>query len=322
MISRIGKLVFVVVSVLFLLLFGLVIVFWAPDLSKTQLREEYASSDSRFYVDSNGNTVHYRDQGVRSGPVVVMIHGTSASLHTWEPLIQSLEKKYRLISFDLPGHGLTGEVKSREYSSVTYTRSLIQLLDHLDIQSATLMGNSLGGRIAWQTAKTNPTRVNTLILLAPAGAKKDSPARSNIGFKVMSSKLGRYLALKLTPRSVIERSLHQTLYDKQLVSDSMVDRYWRLLRMKGNRQAMSDIFSRRLKGNGGESYSIPALNHPKLIIWGEEDQILPIEMLDQFEHKWPESMILRLPKVGHLPQEEAIAIVSMSLDKFCGLYIC
>jgi len=319
------KFLLAIVLLIAVFLGGLGFYYWTPDLSKEQVRDEFTSDESSFFEDSFGNQIHYRDQGNKNGSVLILIHGTSASLHTWEPLVRELKSSYRLVSFDLPGHGLTGETKDRRYDSEAYIRALTDLMMHLDLNSATLIGNSLGGRIAWQTAVLHPEKVNALVLLAPAGAKRVSPSKSNIGFKIMNSDIGRALSLRFTPRELIRRSLVQTVVDEKLVSDSMVDRYWKLLRMEGNRRAMSDVFSsRRAKSEGGyASYQeIVPINKPKLILWGLEDRILPIEMLAQFESIWPDGLFYEIPDVGHLPQEEALGIVMKKLNGFCGLHSC
>ena len=293
--------------------------FWTPDLPKEFVVEKYTNSHSQFYADSAGNRIHYRDQGLEGGPVLMLIHGTSASLHTWEPLVKALGNQYRLISLDLPGHGLTGQNLSGTYTDEVFIESVMNLMDYLNIESASLVGNSLGGRVAWRAAVDHPTRVRSLILLAPSGAPRQQRSKSNIGFKIMHSPAGQVLSLFVTPKFLIEKSLTQTVVDKNLVTKIMVDRYTELLTMEGNRQAMVDLFKSR---KTAEMANLKALSHPKMVIWGDSDGILPIQMLGSFEAVWPTMETLVLTKIAHLPHEEAVDIVSISINKFCRLQSC
>ena len=323
LLEHVLKSIKLVALIIFVMLVGLGAYFWTPDLSKDKVREQYASVESMFFQDSLGNKVHYRDQGTKDGDVLMLIHGTSASLHTWEPLVRELKSNYRLVSFDLPGHGLTGETVDRRYDSGAYIRTLVDLMTHLNLSSATLIGNSLGGRIAWQAALLHPDKVKSLVLLAPSGAKRVTPAGSNIGFKIMNSAIGRYLSLRITPKILIRRSLEQTVVDKDLVTDSMVDRYWQLLRMEGNRRAMSEVFgARRTESDSVANSVIVPINTPKLVLWGEQDRILPINTMEQFESVWSNDLFYRISDVGHLPQEEALGIVVDQLNSFCRLHSC
>ena len=293
--------------------------FWTPDLPKDIVVEKYTNSYSQFYTDTAGNRIHYRDQGREDGPALVLIHGTSASLHTWEPLVKALGHQYRLISLDLPVHGLTGENPSGIYTDEVFIESVMNLMDYLGLGSASLVGNSLGGRVAWRAAVDHPTRIRSLILLAPSGAPRQQKSKSNIGFKIMRSAFGQSLSLFVTPKFLIKKSLTQTVVDENLVTKIMVDRYTELLTMEGNRQAMVDLFKSR---KTAKMAKIPALRHPKLVIWGDSDGILPVQMLGSFEAVWPTMEKLVLTKIAHLPHEEAVDIVSASINKFCRLQGC
>ncbi len=298
-----------------------VMAFWAPDIPKEQLVSSYANEDSAFYTTKEGNIIHFRDQGNNESPVtLVLIHGTAASLHTWEPLVSRIKHRYRLVSLDLPGHGLTGKVSSNDYSRQVMIDAVIELMDHLGVDSASLVGNSLGGGIAWQTAIMHPTRVRALMLLAPSGAQRTTKSNSNLGFKLLGSRLGRALMKKLTPRFVIARSLKQTVVDDSIVTEAMVDRYWTLLRMQGNRQAMIDL---RNSDRAPHLFQqIDQLSQPTIIVWGENDQILPSDMIRQFQTRMRHAQSLVLTNIGHLPQEEAVDTLAEGIMTFCQSYNC
>jgi len=318
--SECMKLIKISLGVILLMLVILTIVFWTPDTSFEQMTQKYAVSPSNFIELENGDRLHYRDQGSVNESVLVLIHGTSASLHTWQPLIESIGHRFRMISLDLPGHGFTGSNARRDYSRKAMVSSIWRLLDHLNIRSATLVGNSLGGAVAWESALDSPERVNSLILLAPSGAPKKTESKSNIGFKILRTSLGQALMKKISPRSIIAASLHQTVAVPEIVTEGMIDRYWELLRLPGNRQAMIDLANTPRDKHAWKKLS--TISAPTLVIWGEQDQVLPVTMIVTFDSELQNVRVERLRNVGHLPMEEAVKEVSDQIIGFCESNDC
>ncbi|MFT6407453.1 MAG: pimeloyl-ACP methyl ester carboxylesterase [Arenicella sp.] len=298
----------------------LAIVFWTPDTSFEEMKLKYANGESQFIDLLNGDRIHYRDQGDVSKTALVLIHGTSASLHTWEPLIENLGDGYRFISLDLPGHGLTGENADSNYSRQAMVNSIWQVLDHLEIESASLIGNSLGGAIAWASAIDRPEKVKALILLAPSGAPSETVSQSNIGFKILKTSIGQALMKKIMPRSIIKASLVQTVVAPEIVTEKMVDRYWELLRMQGNRQAMIDLANTPRDKHAWKKLS--SISAPTLVIWGEQDGVLPVTMKVTFDSEIENAKVQVLEDIGHLPMEEAVDQVSALILEFCSSIDC
>jgi len=257
---------------------------------------------------ADGNRLHFRDQGTPDKPALVFIHGTSASLHTWEPLIRALGNKYRLISFDLAN-------KDRDYSRQAMVSSVWRLLDHLKISSATLVGNSLGGAVAWAGALDQPERVKSLILLAPSGAPRNAPSKSNVGFKILRTSIGQAVMKKISPRSIIKTSLYQTVAVPEIVTEAMVDRYWELLRLAGNRQAMIDLANTSRDKHAWKQLS--SITVPTLIVWGEEDEVLPVTMIVTFDNEIEDARVLRLKNVGQVSLVFVLLLIADS--KIVGL---
>lgn len=196
-----------IVTGLIILLGVTLIVLWTPDTDWQEMHAKYSHSDSQFVELSNGVKIHYRDVGNSQSQAIVLIHGTSDSLLTWDAIAPYLKKDYRLISLDLPGHGFSSAHPQADYSRGAMVESVKLLMDHLDIDSASLIGNSLGGGIAWRTALSHPDRVNSLVLLDPSGAPIKVPSKSNIGFRLMRSSTGRLIAKKITPRALVKNRL-------------------------------------------------------------------------------------------------------------------
>ncbi|MFT5571915.1 MAG: pimeloyl-ACP methyl ester carboxylesterase [Cryomorphaceae bacterium] len=301
--------------VVLILICLLLVLLWTPGTSRQQMEQKYAGSSSDFATLSDGSRIHFRDQGNNSGPALVLVHGTGASLHTWEPLIDLLKADFRLVSLDLPAHGLTGATQGRKYSHSSLVAAVWQVMDELELEKASLVGNSLGGAVVWKAALSSPDRVKSLIMLAPSGAPRKTKSKSNIGFRIMKTSLGRTAMLHITPRFIIKASLQQTIEDDSLVTNAMIDRYWELLRMDGNRQAMADLSVAPRSQDAWRE--LDQINNPSLIIWGENDGLLPVDMAATFVEKMPNETLVVFPGIGHLPMEEAAVKTSAEIRKFC-----
>ena len=157
----------VLVSVFVFLLAGLLAT-WAPDRPVQQLTARWAQPPSTW-LEIAGMRVHLRDEGPRDDKEpIVLLHGTSASLHTWDGWADNLKAQRRVIRFDLPGYGLTGPSPNNDYTVDAYVRLVVQVMDALKVQRFVLVGNSLGGQIAWATAVAQPRRVSQLVLIDSA----------------------------------------------------------------------------------------------------------------------------------------------------------
>ncbi|MEX0644312.1 MAG: alpha/beta hydrolase [Parvularculaceae bacterium] len=277
-----------------------------PDTDPAAMLAKYGGADAKFADAAGGRRIHYRDQGDPADPVIVMVHGNSASLHTWEPLVERLGDDYRLISYDQPGHGLTGPSADEDYSASGLMRALDEVATAAGVDHFTLVGNSMGGWIAWRYALANPDKIDALILIDASGAplregEKSPP--SNLGFKLLRIKWLRPLVSQITPRSIVEKSLKDSVVDDSVVTDAMVDRYWELLRYPGNRRAAGlradidrepQMFDR-----------IPEITAPALILWGAEDQHIYASAAETFNERLPYSRAVVYEGVGHMPMEEA-----------------
>lgn len=296
------------IGVLFLFLLlalGVIIALnWRPDLPLSELRAEYANTASRF-VTIDGMPVHYRDEGkqVDTLPPLVLIHGTGASLHTWEGWVEALRDDYRILRFDLPAYGLTGPNRTGDYSLDYYADFTLELLDSLGVDTCILGGNSLGGAVAWRTALAAPGRVAGLILVDAAGYPVASRSRP-LAFRVAAWPLVRQLFRYVTPRSVIERSVRNVYADQSRVNEALIDRYYDLARRPGNRQAFLD----RMEGGGRSSDAyqrIPSIEAPTLILWGAQDELIPVAAAARFQRDLPNDTLVVLEGLGHVPMEEA-----------------
>jgi pimeloyl-ACP methyl ester carboxylesterase len=274
---------------------------YAPDRPVQTLVARWAPPPSDF-LELDGQLVHLRDEGPRDDPLpIVLLHGTSASLHTWEGWSTALRGRHRVISFDLPGFGLTGPRADGDYRGDTYAQFVLRLMDTLKVQRFVLAGNSLGGEIAWRTAVLAPHRVARLVLVDAAGYPF-TPEHLPLGFRLARLPGAGLLVGHLTPRSLVERSVRDVYGDPSKVTPELVDRYYELSLREGNRQALVQRFQQLQHGE--DAARIATLRMPTLILWGGRDRLVPADNAQRFAHDIPSSRLVVFDDLGHVPQEE------------------
>jgi len=297
----------------------------APDLPVQGLVARWAPPPSDF-IDLHGQLVHVRDEGPRSDPSpIVLIHGTSASLHTWQGWSAALRAQRRVITFDLPAFGLTGPFSGR-YAQSTYrgddfARFVLDLLDALGVSRAVLGGNSFGGEVAWRVASLAPQRVERLILVDAAGYPFE-PQSVPIGFQLARVPLLNRLTEWLLPRGVVESSVRAVYGDPSKVTSALVDRYFELTLREGNRRALVRRFQAMQVDS--ESFSdnrerVRALKMPVLVLWGGRDRLIPPATARLFQADLPAAKVVIFDKLGHVPQEEDAAATMAAVGPFVGL---
>ncbi|QNO26418.1 alpha/beta hydrolase [Sphingopyxis sp. OPL5] len=291
------------------LLLAIVIAFLAlrtPDTDRAEMIAKYGGPSATFAAGPAGQTIHYRDQGKRDGPVIVLLHGSNSSLQTWEPLVKRLGADYRIVTLDLPGHGLTGSTPDKDYGASGMMAAVDVVAAKLELDRFTLGGNSMGGWVAWRYALGHPEHVDALLLLDAAGmplraGEKRPP--SNIGFRILQYRSGRWLATQITPRSLVEESLRGSVSKQAIVDDAMIDRYWELLRFPGNREATS--LRATLDREPAMADRIGDIKALTLILFGKEDRLINPSAAQSFHERLPGSEVVLLDGIGHLPMEEA-----------------
>ncbi len=288
--KRVKIILFTFVGVLLL---GKVLV--SPDKTLEELAPKYAAAPSQF-MEIKGMKVHYRDEG--EGTPIVLIHGTGASLHTWEDWTTDLVKNYRVIRLDLPAYGLTGQDPQKRYSSKDYVDLLHAFLGELKVDKFHLAGNSLGGLVSWLYASYHPEKVEQLVLLDPSGFPfKNTPMVIKMAKTPILNNFIRYI----TPRSFIEKNIKEVYFDETLIKESTIDRYHDLSQYKGNRQAFID---RAYVEREDYTERLGLIQAPTLILWGENDAWIPVSDAPKFKAAIKDAQMVIMPKTGHVPMEE------------------
>ncbi|MFD0992256.1 alpha/beta fold hydrolase [Tenacibaculum geojense] len=310
---NIGKFILVLIAILTAvsLLF-----FVQLDKDVEDLKPLYTNKNSQF-VSVNNMHVHYRDEGVKNDSLpILLIHGTGASLHTFDGWTAQLTGKKRVIRLDLPGFGLTGPFTHTDYSIDSYAQFINSFLNTINVKKCMVAGNSLGGHIAWNFTAKYPSKVEKLVLIDATGYPF-TPEKTPIAFTLAKKPVLNKLLTVLTPKFVVRKSVENVYFDTSKVSDSLVQRYFDLTLRAGNRQALVDRMTTEKQEL--ESEKIKTIQQPTLILWGDHDFLVPISLAYQFHQDLPNSELVIFENLGHVPMEENPILSLEPVLKFLDL---
>jgi pimeloyl-ACP methyl ester carboxylesterase len=270
-------------------------------LSPESLRDKYVLPGSGF-AHIEGMEVHYRSTG--SGPPLLLVHGIGSCLHTWTAWHDLLSEDFRVISFDLPGFGLTGPPPSGDHSMGMYMRVIDELLDHLGETTIHMSGNSLGGLMTWNYALYRPDRVSRIVLMNAAGFNYGWKELSNFGFILSVHPLTRSLTHYFTPKRLVRQSLEDCVVDTSVVTDKKVTLYHDMILRKGNRNSFSKVLESLIVHAKDPTDDVRKIEAPALIMWGDEDTIINVRDAMQFKRSIRHADVIIYEDIGHLPMLE------------------
>ena len=270
------------------------------DISVEDLKNEFTNEHSQF-IEIDEVNVHYRDEG--EGFPIVLIHGTAASLHTWDAWTDELKKTNRVIRMDLPAFGITGPNKNADYSIEAYTTFLHSFLEKLKLEKFHLAGNSLGGNIAWNYTADYPSKVEKLILVDASGLPTNK-SQSAI-FKMAKTPILNSLFLYITPRFLIKKNIEEVYEDDSKITDELINRYHKMALRVGNRKAFIDRAKTDFKLDTQVNLEkLKSIQTPTLLIWGAKDLWIPIANGIRMNEILVNSKLEVLKNSGHVPMEE------------------
>jgi pimeloyl-ACP methyl ester carboxylesterase len=270
---------------------------WTPDLERAELEKRYFSSSPQI-IDVDGLKVYYKETGPQDAPALLLLHGFGSSLQAWDDWSFKLEQKYRVIRLDLPGFGLTGASPKNDYSEEKDLAILTHFVDKLGLEKFSVVGHSMGGKMAWSLAASQPERVQALVLMAPDGF----PETKDIGTKPYEVPAIMGLIKFVLPKYLVRKSIEPAFVQADALNDALVNRYFDMLRAPGVRGAI-------LERSNQTIYTDPvprlkAIKAPTLLIWGEQDQMIPSTNAQSYANVLSNSTTVLIPKLGHLLQEE------------------
>ncbi len=278
-------------------------------MSLSELKLRYGASYQQV-LEVDGLNIHYTDTGPREGPVVLLLHGFGSSLQTWDVWSSKLEQNFRVIRLDLPGFGLTGPSPVHDYSEKNDLITLTNFVNKLGLSDFSIIGHSMGGKMAWSLASAEPDRVKALVLMAPDGF----PEAKDIGSKPYAMPPVMGLMKFCLPKVLVRKSIEPAFFNANALTDNLLDRYYDMLRAPGVRAAILD------RGNQ-TIYTDPVprlkkITAPTLLIWGEQDQLIPSSNAKSYADVLPTSKTVLLPNLGHLIQEEQAEVGLVHVTEF------
>ncbi len=271
---------------------------WTPDKDRAVLERQYLNAPSDM-IDVAGTRLHVRDSGPETASAVIFLHGFGASLHTWEPWAKALAKDLRVIRIDLPGSGLSLPDPTGDYTDKRSLQIIHALIDKLGLTRASLVGNSIGGRIAWTFAGAYPARVDKLVLVSPDGYASPGFEYGKTPEVPMMVKL---MSVTL-PKPLLTMSLQPAYAKPETMTDELATRYHDMMLAPGSRGALLARMAQTVLVD-----PVPILQKitaPTLLVWGEQDGMIPFANSNDYLKAIAGSQRVSFKGVGHLPHEEA-----------------
>jgi pimeloyl-ACP methyl ester carboxylesterase len=286
---------------------------WAytPDLPRELLIQRYANQRSKF-IEVAGAQAHVRDEGKADAMPLLLIHGSLGSLHMWDGWVAELQDRYRLISVDLPGHGLTGDWPRGEFSVEAYADFIEVLADTLHLDRFAVAGHSLGGAVAWTFAATRPERVSQLILVDAAGFPREG-GELPLPIRLARQRVIGDIGIYFKPERLVRRSLLEVYADPAMVTPERVKQFSELQRFPGNRPA---TLIRARTQEPLDPTPLKRLDVPTLIIWGAKDRWVPVADGFRFQNDIKGSKLAIFENLGHDPMEENPKATAAAVAEF------
>ena len=267
--------------------------------------------------------IHIRDEGNKNGKTIVMVHGFNGSLFNYEPLIPHLDDRYRILSLDLPAHGLTGAIKSDFYSHEGFENVIKEVVKIQGIDEFYLIGHSMGGMVAWRYTLNNMKQIKGLIIIGSPfiGSEKEYNDFQSVNappaaFKLLDTALFREMLGYVTPRLLVKEGISQTVYDQSIVTDDLVDQFHDIILMEGTREAIGELVINHEDNFMADPDILRKINIPTLILHGEEDNLVDIRFVSHFVEQIPDVKLISYPKVGHMPPMEIPMQLSKDIRNF------
>jgi len=299
---------YIFISLAVLLVVGFVFL-WTPDQNRETLEQRYKTDGMRF-LQLSDSQIRISETGSNNAEVLILLHGFGSSLETWNDWVKPLESSYHVIRCDIVGFGLSGPASNSDYSDEADVRRIAEMLDQLHLEKVTLIGHSLGGRVAWNFAARYPSRTNKLVLIAPDGF----PDLKTVGEHTYEVPQFAQAMQYILPRFLVKQSMAPAYADPNHMTDAIVQRYHDMLTAPGVRQALLDRMQQTM--NTDPTSRLKTITAPTLLLWGEKDAMIPVENSLFYLKVMSQARRVVVPELGHLLFEEAPAKTLPVLTQF------
>jgi pimeloyl-ACP methyl ester carboxylesterase len=266
----------------------------------SQPLDEWASKHAPgHFIDFGGHSTHYIERG--DGSPVILIHGFFYDTHMWHNNIDALAALFKVYAFDLWGCGYSTR-EPMDYGYPLYSRQLLQFMDALGIQKASLIGQSMGGGTIVRFAISHPDRIAKAILVDPAGMPNPLPLMGRIANLPLIGELMYGVQSDFMRKLALRRNF---IHDPAYITDSYFANVTRFHKIKGTSEAMLSILRKRFFDTLlDEIQALGSTCIPTLIVWGREDQSIPVERGKAMHMILKSSRLQIIDQAGHCPHDE------------------
>ncbi|MBY4127117.1 alpha/beta fold hydrolase [Rhodococcus fascians] len=271
-------------------------------------------------VELHKDVLRYVDIG--DGPPVILVHGLLGSHMSWGTQLERLSHKHRVIAPDLFGHGDSAK-PSGDYSLSSHSATIRDLMDHLKIDTAPLVGHSLGGGIVMQMTYLFPERVDRLALVSSGGLGPE------VSLLLKAATLpGSELVLPLLASDWFRKNTEGALaqlgkWGLPVKPGPSMTETWRSFRSVADRSTREAFLASTRAVVGPRGQTVSAKQHfekfesiPSLLVWGGKDRMIPAKHADNIRREVPNSRVEIFPDAGHFPQLDEPDFFFRLLDEF------
>ncbi|MFZ5449029.1 MAG: alpha/beta fold hydrolase [Thermodesulfobacteriota bacterium] len=262
--------------------------------------------------------INYFEAG--NGPPLILLHGFGGCSYSWRFLAPALTKERRVYTLDLKGYGLSDKPADGKYAVSDQADLVAAFIRSQDLHDLVIIGHSMGGAVTLMTylqvRQDQPARVKALVLIDSAGYPQKMPwfirlaklpGIGGVGSRVISPWFASYLVLR------------KCYYYDDRITEEQINTYAYYGSLPGARQALVQT-ARQIVPNDFDTLTTQykTVSVPVLIIWGEEDKVVPLEVGKKFKRDIPNSQLVILPKCGHIPPEEEPGETTRIIRGFLG----
>jgi len=258
----------------------------------------------RKVFDYQGIKINYYEAG--QGPPVILLHGFGGCTYTWRYLAPELAKDHRVFAIDLKGYGLSDKPADGKYAVADQADMVAAFIRSQDLHDLVIMGHSMGGAVTlmtyFQVREEAPARIKKLVLIDSAGYPQKMPWFIRFAKMPVIGSVGGRL---LSPRFATMMVLRKSYYNKDKITDEQIDTYAYYGSLPGSREAVTQT-AKQIVPEDIEALTAryKTISVPVLIVWGEDDEVVPLSVGENFKRDIPNSELAVLPHCGHIPLEE------------------
>jgi len=270
----------------------------------------------RQVFDYHGVKINYYEAG--QGPPVILLHGFGACAYSWRYLGPALAEDHRVFTLDLKGYGLSDKPADGKFAVSDQADMVAEFIRTRDLHDLVLIGHSMGGGVTLMTyfkvREADPARIKKLVLIDSAGYPQKMPWFIRLAKMPLVGTVGGRL---LSPRFAAYMVLRKCYYNKDKITEEQIDTYAYFGSLPGAREAVMETAKQIMPDDiDALTARYKTIRVPVLIVWGEDDEVVPLEVGRNFKRDIPGSELVILPKCGHMPPEEAAAATKRLIITF------